>query len=166
MLDDLAPVGLADAARRLGTEPFEVVRLLVAAAAVPEGPLMIDATLIERLREIGGIEPTWWHDQALPKDKSPARARVRAALEMLISRGRVGDQQTRMDNVWRGLDPADQEALQLGLGALAEDGVLRITATPVGLKISVEAGQKERAEKIASGKEESAPLSAALAGRG
>ena len=33
MLDELEPVGLPEAARRIGTDPFEVVRLLVAAAA-------------------------------------------------------------------------------------------------------------------------------------
>src|SRR5687767_14283894 len=120
MLEELMPVGLADAARKLGTEPFEVVRLLVAANAVPQGPLQLGPDAVDRLREIGRIEAGWWEGVTLPKDANPRRARVRAAIQLLIDKERFGDATTRMDNVWRGLRVDEQQLLQGALMALAE----------------------------------------------
>ncbi len=53
MLDEMRPVGLTDVAKQLGTDPFELMRRLVAAGAVPE-TLQFTRDQIERLRETVG----------------------------------------------------------------------------------------------------------------
>ena len=164
MLDELMPLGLADAARKLGTEPFEVVRLLVAANAVPHGPLQVDGEAIERLREAGRIEPSWWDGISLPKDANARRARIRAAVQLLIDKDRVGEATTRMDNVWRGLRAEDQQLLQGALMALAEEGVLRLGATPIGLVVSIEPKATDTATRLVAGKHDSPGLKALLEG--
>lgn len=164
MLDELTSLGLADAARKLDIEPFEVVRLLVATEAVPNGPLRVGGESIERLRAAGGIEETWWEGVVLPKDASPGWARLRAAVQLLIDKGRVGDATTRIDNVWRGLRAEDQRLLQGAFMVLAEEGVLRLDATPVGLVVSIEPKATDTATRLVAGKHESPGLKALLEG--
>jgi hypothetical protein len=163
MLDELRPKGLKEAALSLGVEPFEVVRLLIAADAVPPGAMRLDDELLGTLREVGGIEASWWAgDDELPEDDDPRRARVRAALGALLAREIIGDATTRLDNVWRGLSPDDQLVLQAAFTALAEDGLLALLATPVGLKVAVVAGKQVEAQTIVDGSGSSASLDALL----
>lgn len=162
MLDELMPHGLADAARELGTDPFEVVRLLVAANAVPKGALQVDGETIDRLREIGKIDASWWDGVPLPKDTNARRARVRAAVHLLAERERFGDAGTRMDNVWRGLPPTDQHVLQAALMTLAEEGMIRVVATPIGLMVSIEPKAQDAALRFVAGMHESPGLKALL----
>jgi hypothetical protein len=163
MLEDLEPVGLTTAARRIGCDPFEVIRLLVAAGAVPEGSLVIDAELVDKLRGIGRIEPPWWEGVALPQDNNPARARVRAAVQLLLERGRIGDDRTRMDNVWRGLPPSDRRLLERALSAFSHEGIVRISPSAIGPLISIEPVAVEAAKKFVAGKLDSPGLRALLA---
>lgn len=162
MLDELEPVGLVEAARRLGSDPFEVVRLLVAAAAVPDGALSIDPEIVDKLRGIGRIEPTWWGEVTLPKDASPGRARVRAAVQLLLDKGRVGEDRTRMDNVWRGLDARDRRLLERAFTVFSEEGMVRISPSSIGPLVSIEPVAIEAAKKFAAGKLESPGLRALL----
>ena len=48
-MDELAPLGLAAAAQRLGTTPFDLVRLAVASGDMPAGPLRFDEALLAKL---------------------------------------------------------------------------------------------------------------------
>ncbi len=163
MLDELEPLGLTEAARRIGTDPFEVVRLLVAAGAVPEGPLLVEAEIVDKLRGIGRIEPSWWADASLPKDTEPARARVRAAVQLLLDKGRVGEERTRMDNVWRGLDEGDRRLLERAFAVFSEEGMVRISPSSIGPMLSIEPVAVEAAKKFAAGKLDSPGLRALLA---
>ena len=163
MLDELEPVGLTEAAHRIGTDPLEIVRLLVAAGAVPEGPLLIDAEIVDKLRGIGRIEPPWWPEVTLPKDADPARARARAAVQLLLDRGRVGEERTRMDNVWRGLEEGDRKFLERAFTVFSEEGMVRISPSPIGPLLSIEPVAVEAAKKFAAGKLDSPGLRALLA---
>ena len=49
MLDELAPLGLAACARRLGVSPFELVRTAVAAGEMPSGVLLFDEARVAKL---------------------------------------------------------------------------------------------------------------------
>jgi hypothetical protein len=164
MLDELMPQSLADVAKQLGTEPFEVVRLLVAANAVPTGTLQVDHETVDRLRATGRIEASWWDGVTLPQDANVRRARVRAAVQLLVERKRIGEQTTRLDNVWRGLGADDQRLLHGALLALAEEGVLRLGATPIGLVVSIEAQAADTADRLVAGKHDSPGLQALLEG--
>jgi hypothetical protein len=55
MLDDLAPLGLVEAARRLGTSPFELVRVAVAHGEMPPGVARFDAARMQRLAATGAF---------------------------------------------------------------------------------------------------------------
>lgn len=159
MLDELRPLGLGAAARSLGVDLFEVVRLLVASDS-PLDTLRLTPEQVEQLRAFGGIEPPWWPDVELPEDEHPLRQRVRAAVQQLIDRGHVGARSTRMDNVWRGLPVDDQAFLQTALTVLGEEGVLAISATPTGVQLAVAEDRLDLARAIADGRQDTPGLAA------
>ena len=163
MLEELQPLSLTDAARRLGIDPFEVVRLLVVAGQVSDKAIIVDPQALEDLRKLGRIDSSWWEGAELPKDEDPRMQRVRAAAGLLLSRGHVGDEAaTRMDNVWRGLPFDDQELLQRALAALAEAGLLRIVASRVALMVCIAPGAEEKVKELVDGKQIPSALSAML----
>lgn len=159
MLDELRPMGLGAAARRLGVDLFEVVRLVVA-TDTPSEQLGFSPEQVENLRAFGGIEGPWWPDVELPEDEHPLRQRVRAAVQQLVARGLVGEHTTRMDNVWRGLPVDDQLFLQTALTTLGEEGVLVIAATPSGVRVSVAEARLDTARAIADGRLDTPGLTA------
>lgn len=53
MMDDFRPLTLSDVARQLGLDPFEVVRLLVQAGALPDN-MQFKAEHVDRLRQATG----------------------------------------------------------------------------------------------------------------
>jgi hypothetical protein len=158
VLAELLPPGLSDASKLLGLEPLEVVRILVAAEAVPER-LVLSSELIEKVRTFGRVE-TWWPPGSRPvADTHPRRAWVRTAISGLLERGLVGDKTTRMDNLWRGLAVEDQEIVQQAVEMLVEEGVLTSEGTEAGLVVSITAGSEEAIKAVVSGKADSlAPL--------
>jgi len=146
-LNALTPIGLNEVSRRLGVDPFETVRLLVATKQDLSGPMLFPAELVETLRDQGGVDASWWEDAS----EAEPKARVQAAIQQLLDRGFVGDTTTRMDNVWRGLPFDDQALLQQALTTLAEDQIVRCIGTPIGLHVAIDPAQKKAAEGIAKG---------------
>lgn len=53
MLDEMRAVGLSDVAKQLGIDPFELVRRMVAAGAVPD-TLQFTQAQVEKLRQVVG----------------------------------------------------------------------------------------------------------------
>jgi hypothetical protein len=53
MLDEFRPLNLSDVAKQLGTDPFEIVRLLTQSKSVPES-WQFKAEQIDRLRQAAG----------------------------------------------------------------------------------------------------------------
>lgn len=151
MLDELPSVGLTDAARRLGVEPFEVVRLLVVSKGMPDGPLMLTENGLERLRDVAGIE-WWWEDGTpVPEDDNPRRAVARAAVGQLLRRRIVGDRSTRIDNLWRGRSLEDRELLQRVATILVQRGAFTTVAGPMGLHVSVASAAVSMLERMVNG---------------
>jgi hypothetical protein len=164
VLNGMMPLGLTELSRRLGVDPFEAVRLLVATGYDLRGPLAFSASLVGQLRERGGVHESWWREVNLPTDASPARARVRAALQLLLDKGFVGERTTRMDNVWRGLPYEDQGLLQRALTALTREGLLVCVGTPTGLQVAVDASKRAAVDALAKGTGASAGLNALFEG--
>jgi hypothetical protein len=164
VLGALIPVGLNEMSRRLGVDPFETVRLLVATDYDMTGPLRFAPEVVEMLRDKGGVHATWWDGSSGPADDNPSRQRVRAALQLMLDKGYVGDKTTRMDNVWRGLPYADQGLIQQALTVLTEEGLVRCIGTPMGLQVSVDAGKLDLVRGIVSGKKSSDGLDALYEG--
>jgi hypothetical protein len=48
LVDELAPLGLAACARRLGVSPFELVRAAVSTGDMPSGPLLFDEAFVAK----------------------------------------------------------------------------------------------------------------------
>lgn len=149
MLDALLPANLGVTARGLGLHPFEVVRLAVLADKVPEDAWLFDEDDLSALREFGGIEDDWWEGAALPDDSHSRRRRLRGMLARMIERDLVGDNPTRLDNLWRGL--SDEEAVFVERGAmqLASAGILTIAPSPAGRVVSIVPARLSEAETIA-----------------
>lgn len=134
MLDELLPTGLTSAARKLGIEPLEVVRLMVISDTISPGFAMTDDHL-RKLTEVGDIAAGWWRGVDLPDDEIPVRQRVRAMLGILLARGTEGP--VRMDNLWRGLPTDDQELVEEALRILAEEELVEIRNTVSGIRVGV-----------------------------
>jgi hypothetical protein len=165
MLEELQPLSLVDAARQLGVTPFEVVRLLVAAGEVPDGPLRVDGALLGELRKLGGIQDTWWTGVDLPDDEDPRLQRVRAGVKLLLDRKHIGEgAATRLDNVSRGLAFEDQDLLRFAFFALAEDGVVRLMPSRVAQTVCILPAAEKVARALVDGKQVPSALSAMLAG--
>lgn len=162
MLDDLRPVGLSDAARELGVDPFEVVRLMVATGMDAES-LTLRSEDVAAIRKSAGIE-WWWSDTMLPEDENLLRAAVRGALDGLLSRGLIGATTTRLDNLWRGLEVMQQVAIEQAVMVLLEEGKLTTVASPHGVQVSIAPGAEDALREIAAGTAEHAGLSAVWQG--
>lgn len=164
MLDELGAKGLADTARELGCEPFDVIQLAIAArgGALGAQPLLFGRNEVERMRSLGGIEGPWWAEVQLPADPSADRARVRAALQQLQMRGYLGDKQTRVDNVWRGLGAEQRDLLRRALAALVADGLLLTRGTPTGIQVSIDPKALAAVQDLVGGKSTPDTLKAEL----
>lgn len=158
MLSELLPMNLSDAARRLGVDPFELMRILVATNSVPKD-LVFRAAEVDALREPAGIDEAWWKDVVLPDDVNPRRQRVRGVLHMLLAGGA-----TRKDNVWRGLEASERELVRGAVDILVEEGLLAEATTKALTSLSVADGSEERVRAIADGEADTSALSALYEG--
>jgi hypothetical protein len=150
MLDELRPHSLTATAAGLGLDPFEVVRLAVA-TNLSLADLRFDAAARESLRSFAGVETLW----PAGAPGAGAGALARGALEILVSRGFIGERGTRRDNLLRGLDAAAAATLDDALDALQDDGLVRTWPDARGLLISVPHDRVVAAEAITEGR---APL--------
>lgn len=162
MLDDLRPLSLSDAARDLGVDPFEVVRLMVA-SEIAFDSLTLTRDDVAQVRRNAAIE-RWWADSTLPVDENRLRAAVRGALHQLLSRGLIGEATTRLDNLWRGLELEQQMAIEQAVMVLLEEEKLLTAASPRGVQVSVSPPAADALEKIANGEVPHDGINAVCAG--
>lgn len=135
MLDSLKALTLGEAARQVGVDPFELVRILVQRG---EGAhLRIPRSSIPEIRDFAGVE-SWWSGQyEVVDDPFAVRGRVLTALQMLLDRGHVGlASLTRLDNLWRGLPLSDQQVIESVVRVLEGDGLLVLVQTERGLQVA------------------------------
>ena len=164
MRDELRPLSLTEAAQSLGVDPFEIVRLLVASHAMPVGQPFLTYAQVEQLRSQGGIDRSWWDGARLPEDPNPRRRRLRAALTLLLARDHVGEAETRLDNVTRGLPANEQRFLGAALRALSEVGLLSLEVRSVGVMVAIVPSAVAQIRSMADGNEMPAALAALLGG--
>ncbi len=117
MIENLRPLGLVDAARRLGVHPLEIVRRTVATREP-----MLPWTFSEaRLGSLTGTEAPWFDLANLPN--TPI-GRVRAALGALVLRGYQGDRRAPIEQIVAGLPAGDQALIRRVFEALVREGLL------------------------------------------
>ncbi|MBT3221322.1 MAG: hypothetical protein HN348_19745 [Proteobacteria bacterium] len=163
MIPELKPRGIVAAAKQLGVEPFEVVRLLVASGRMPD-TLVVSQEDLDAIRRVGEIESWWAGGLDRPDDANPLRATFRAALGQLLERECIGDKSTRMDNLWRGLSLEEQEKLQEGVHALIEEEVLATSNSEVGICVSVVEPAASTVRDIVEGSSDTPGLAAVFGG--
>ena len=162
-MHDLRPMGLKDASLALGVDPFELIRMLVGTESVPPG-LVFDQAMIATLREREGIEDSWWSDTTLPEDGNPARALVRGALGLLLERGHIGGEGTRLDNVGRGLSAGDQTVLMDALTVLSDEGHIVLVGSKTGTRVTIHPDSEDQVRALAAGQGDESALSALYEG--
>jgi hypothetical protein len=156
--DPGATLGLVDVARRLGVDPFEVVRLMVV-GGVASTTLRFSPDDVARLASLTGIEADW----ALvspPSDTNPMRARVRGVLGRLLQSGRVGSATTRRDNLWRGLPDAEAAVVMHAVAVLVGEGHLWVDAATSVDRVSANPKAVVELQRIVDGKSEPPSLTA------
>ncbi|MBA2321318.1 MAG: hypothetical protein H0V89_09195 [Deltaproteobacteria bacterium] len=158
MIEDLRPLGLVEAARRLRIDPFELVRIEVGLGNRLERLTFAPERLAVLARD-GGIETSWLDETRL--QATPA-VRVREAFGELARRGFVGDKSTRLDNLTRGLSLAEADTVRRASPQMAEEGLLLIHSGPLGALVSVQPGQEARLAAVAAGTTESRGLLQAM----
>lgn len=167
MLADYRPVTLSAAARTLGVEPFEVVRLMVVSGAARKdeaassadavNPGELTPPQIEALRAWAGVE-TWWEGPievaedavGTPGERDTI---LRAVLAEMLRRGQLGDARTRQDNLWRGLPKKQRRVIDEGIDALVGRGILQLRHEARGLLVSLRPEAEERVRAIVDGGE-------------
>lgn len=149
-LDLFEKIRVSQIASSLDLHPFEVARLLGQVGGLPR-TLAFEEADIDRVRELAGVE-TWWGSNA-PKieDDVPGRALVRTAAQMLLDREVVGEQTTRADNLFRGLEPADQFVVRRAVNHLIREEVIKSIPTSQGLHLQVDEDQVGVLRGIADG---------------
>ncbi len=149
-LDLFEKIRVSQIASSLDLHPFEVARLLGQVGGLPR-TLAFDEGDIDRVRELAGVE-TWWGSNA-PKieDSVSGRGLVRTAAQMLLDRDVVGDHTTRADNLFRGLDPADQFVVRRAVNHLIREEVIKSIPTSQGLHLRVDEGKVGVLRGIADG---------------
>jgi hypothetical protein len=151
MSHNLLPISLTDAARRLEVEPFELVRLVVA-AGIDGSTLEFNAEQLAELRTFGGIE-AWWTKKRPPVDEKPQRGVLRGAISELLARKYVGDARTRQDNLWRGLGEDHRRFLEEALDVMVEHGLISVRSEASGVLVAARPEALDRLQSIAAGKD-------------
>ena len=146
-LDVLRPWSVGRVAAALELHPFEVIRVLVAADALPSD-LRLHPADVARVVDAGGLEVWWGPGDAgsqLPEDLIPVVAR------RLLERGVIDPVWTRSDNVFRGLGPSGQATVRRALNGWIRSGVMGSRMSARGLELTVRAGAVEEFSAVASG---------------
>lgn len=133
-------------ARWLEIHPFEVVRVLVSADCLP-ADLRLDATDVERVRELARLE-TWWDGAGVPLSDSELVVELGKHLLVRLPEASC---RTRADNIFRGLDGHRQIFLRRVVNRLARMGYLDIVMTASGLTVSLRAENRPALAALSTG---------------
>lgn len=150
---------VVDIARKLGIHPFDVVRILTVKDAL-HPRLRFDSADLEKVRSQGGIETWWGPDRKIEEDTIRARGLMRSIVREMVRRRLVGDRTTRVDNVYRGLEPDDESIARKALNLLIQEHLIRTLPTAMGNHICIVPEQLPVMEALADGRAMPAGLAA------
>jgi len=149
-MDLFRKLSLSEVAQKLQLKPFDIARIMGQSGGLPDVLLFSDE-LVADIRRKAGIE-VWWDEESLPiADDNRSRALVRSLMFKLLKHERDGGVSTRADNLFRGLDGADQLLIRRAVNQLIREGLLLSLPTASGLHIRVDAVQRDTLESMASG---------------
>ncbi|MDP2315988.1 MAG: hypothetical protein Q8P41_24035 [Pseudomonadota bacterium] len=134
-LDALRPWSVLRVANALDLHPFEVIRILATDGSLPRD-LRLRPQDVARVVEAGGLE-AWW-DPAEASERTTALL-VRALARELLARGVVEPTWTRADNLFRGLEPAEQGVVRRAVNAWIRRGAMGSRMSPRGMELTTRA---------------------------
>jgi hypothetical protein len=146
------------AARWLEVHPFEVIRTLVYAEALP-ADLRLEDDDVERARVAGGIE-RWWEGATIPESEADL---LRHLLLTVCDRLTADNgATTRCDNLFRGLERPRRYFLRRAVNEIVRMGYLEICMTTRGLSVTLPAGSSAALKRLADDPQQIAALLATL----
>ncbi len=157
-LNNLQPMGVAQASAKLQIHPFELVRALVNLKRLPID-LRFSETQLDPLRE--AIRLQVWFPAGRINGPTPQGLLMDIA-HQLVSRGIVGQSGTRLDNCTRGLSEEEGELALRLLRELVSQGVLRSWNSELGVQVAIREGKEYVAADLAEGGEPPGPVNALL----
>ena len=149
-MDLFEKLTLTQVARWLDLHPFELARTL-GTEGRNSSELRFTEGEVDEIRDLAGVE-TWWRGELPVNDAVRGRALVRSLAHLIV--GHAADQAdwvTRADNLYRGLEPADQWVVRRAINQLIRDGVLVSVSRAVGLHVRLGAGGAHRLATLAEG---------------
>ena len=150
-IDQFERLRLEDIARELDLHPFEIARILGQQGLPSVFEFSSDMT--EEVRRLAGVEVWWTSRNGTVKDANRSRGMVRSLAKMLIEHDKKQQNSTRADNLFRGLDGADQLLIRRAVNQLIREGILRSIPTANGLHVRVDPVQQDTLAGIANGSE-------------
>ena len=158
-MDLFEKLTLTQVARWLDLHPFELARTLGATGRAA-AELRFTEAEVDALRDLAMVE-TWWRGELPVADPVRGRALVRSLARLLVEHAGDGaGWTTRADNLYRGLEPADQWVVRRAINQLIRDGVLCSTSRSTGLHVALGEGARSRLATLADGSEVPASLEA------
>ena len=122
-MDLFRKLTLSEVAQQLQLKPFDIARILGQTGGLPDILLFSDE-LVADIRKKAGVE-IWWDEDPLPiEDDNRSRALVRSLAHKLLQHERDGGVSTRADNLFRGLEGADQLLIRRAVNQLIREGLL------------------------------------------
>jgi hypothetical protein len=141
---------LSQVARWLDLHPLELARVLGSEDGGLPGDLRFVDGDVDRLRDLAGVE-TWWTGDLPVPDSVRGRALVRSLAHHLATRVDGPGWCTRADNLYRGLEPADQWVVRRAINVLIVEAILVSTSRASGLHVGVGEDGRDRLRSIADG---------------
>ncbi len=140
---------LTQVARWLDIHPFELARIIGADGSVrPE--LRFGEDEVDQLRDAAGVQ-TWWTGDLPVADDVRGRGLVRSLARHIVDRADGDAWDTRADNLFRGLEPADQWVVRRAINQLIREGVLVSVSRATGLHVRLSDDGLQRLSHIADG---------------
>lgn len=143
---------MGQVARWLDLHPFELARILGTVDGGLPRDLRFDDSDVDRLRDLAGVE-TWWTGELPVDDSIRGRALVRSLARHIADRCERDDWLSRADNLFRGLEPADQWVVRRAVNHLIVDGVLVSVSRSTGLHVRLAEDGLARLQALADGSE-------------
>jgi len=148
--DRFEKLTLAQVARWLDLHPLEIARMLGTADGGLPADLRFTEQDVDRLRDMSGVE-TWWSAELPVHDPIRGRALARSLAAYIVGRAEGGDWSSRADNLFRGLEPADQWVVRRAVNSLIVEGALVSISRASGLHVRLGNDGVEILQALADG---------------
>jgi hypothetical protein len=149
-IDLFRKLTLTEVSQKLQLKPFDIARIMGQNGGLPDVLLFSDE-LVDQIRKLAGVE-VWWDAEPLAiEDENRSRALVRTLSQKLQAHEKGGGGSTRADNLFRGLEGADQLLIRRAVNQFIREGLLLSLPTARGLYVQIDTVQRDTLDSITNG---------------